>query len=180
MNRVATVLAPNHETSFTFYEHPNPSHKQWFKLALTHPDHWQELASSIPLAMHARLLWCGEPASKMVGSFLKGLLREALMKHNNVHDLAQVGVFRLVFTFPACWKPEDRHRMRDAVKEASLADLKPGSTFNSIFLSEQEAACLAVITGETGRCFKVSLGPSTALRWRHANMVSGGRFNHGL
>ena len=130
-----------------------PSDMRWCKLALVHPDHLPRDLQ--PLLEEARKSWGSRSAADMISPFLRALMQRFF------DELKEKGLapnpcdFHCVFTFPASWKPEDCNRMRMAVDKAGLPSLAETSTFSFDYLSEQEAAALAVFTASNEGSFAV-------------------------
>lgn len=93
----------------------------------------------------------------MIAPFLRALMQRFFDKLREEATVPGPCDFHCVFTFPASWKPEDCNRMMVAVEKAYLPSLAETSTFSFDYLSEQEAAALAVFTASNEGSFTVCL-----------------------
>jgi hypothetical protein len=152
-------------TAFTFDQqtgkialslsHAGPSDVKWCKLALVHRDH---LPGDLqPLLEDAQRSWGSRSAADMIGPFLHALMQRFFDKLLDTEPVSGPCDFHCVFTFPASWRPEDRNRMMAAVEKAHLPSLAETSIFSFDYLSEQEAAALAVFTASSEGSFAVWL-----------------------
>jgi len=130
-----------------------PSDIRWCKLALLHRDHLPRDLE--PLFEEARMSWGGRSAADMIAPFLRALMQRFFDKLQETEPVPGPCDFHCVFTFPAGWKPEDCSRMMVAVEKAHLPSLAETSTFSFDYLSEQEAAALAVFTASNEGSFAV-------------------------
>ncbi|KAK0738095.1 hypothetical protein B0T18DRAFT_432962 [Schizothecium vesticola] len=89
----------------------------------------------------------------MIAPFLRALMQRFFDRLRGGEPVPGPCDFHCVFTFPASWKPEGCNRMRVAVEKAHLASLAETSTFSFDYLSEQEAAALAVFTASNEGSF---------------------------
>jgi len=130
-----------------------PSDIRWCKLALVHRDHLPRDLQ--PVLEEARTSWGSRSAADMIAPFLRALMQRFFDELRLSEPVPGPCDFHCVFTFPASWKPEDGNRMRVAVEKAHLASLAETSTFSFDYLSEQEAAALAVFTASNEGSFAV-------------------------
>lgn len=127
----------------------------WPKLALLHYECRPTGPLAIRLAQKAEASWAGLPPAKMIAPFLKSLFLEFLEEFRAAHVQTARHTFHCTVTFPESWKLEDRERMKAAVGEADLASLIPGPNFSFYYISEQEAAGLAVYNAGHAAFFEV-------------------------
>jgi len=109
------------------------------------------------LLEEARMSWGSRSAADMIAPFLRALMQRFFDKLREEATVPGPCDFHCVFTFPASWKPEDCNRMMVAVEKAYLPSLAETSTFSFDYLSEQEAAALAVFTASNEGSFTVCL-----------------------
>jgi hypothetical protein len=116
----------------------------WPKLALLHYDCRPTGPLATRLAQKAEASWAGLPPAKMIAPLLKAMFVQLLAQLVAKDSQAAGYAFHCTVTSPESWKLEDRERMKAAVGEADLASLVPGPDFSFYYISEQEAAAMAV------------------------------------
>ncbi|KAK0655027.1 hypothetical protein B0T16DRAFT_384001 [Cercophora newfieldiana] len=119
----------------------------WIKLALLHQDDQPRCS----IWENASRTWRHSMRSKdIIALFLRTLLQPPLMEMQRSQPELDRALmqFNIIFTFPASWGMDDRKRMKEAVAAIGIEDLVPDSQVSTLYLSEQEAAFLSMLSHE--------------------------------